>query len=179
MEADDENEKMPGARHDPERKYRHVGSAGDPVSGRDGMTGKASPGVWQRFCRLLKPDWMFAFILLVGMSLLAVSIFDPNEAHPGNVTPLIKIVGAVLLVVALSYVATYAAALDRRKIEDYFFQMMANGAIVAIITAIFANMVWLVFEKQLGTMSADTLVAILISAWGLGYFFYRFRGLNA
>lgn len=143
------------------------------------MTGTGSPGIWQRFCRLLKPDWMFGFILLVGLGLLAVSIFDPNEVHPGNVTSLSKIIGAVLLVLALSYVATYAAALDRRKIEDYFFQMMANGAVVAIITAIFANMVWLIFEKQLGTMSADNLVAILIFSWGLGYFFNRLRGLNS
>ncbi|AMO72496.1 hypothetical protein [Sphingorhabdus sp. M41] len=142
------------------------------------MTGSSSPGIWQRFCRLLKPDWMFGFILLVGMGLLAVSIFDPNEVRPGSVTPLTKVVGAALLVLLLSYVATYAAALDRRKLEDYFFQMMANGAIVAIISAIFANMVWLVFEKQLGTMSAGNLVAILISAWGFGYFFYRIRGLN-
>lgn len=122
---------------------------------------------------------MFGFILLVGLGLLAVSIFDPNEVHLGNVTPLSKIIGAVLLVLALSYVATYAAALDRRKIEDYFFQMMANGAIVAIITAIFANMVWLIFERHLGTMSADNLVAILIFSWGLGYFFNRLRGLNS
>jgi hypothetical protein len=114
----------------------------------------------------------------VGMGLLAVSIFDPNEVRVGTVTPVVKIIGAALLVLLLSYVATYAAALDRRKLEDYFFQMMANGAIVAIITTIFANMVWLVFEKQLGTMSADNLVAILITAWGFGYFFYRFRGLN-
>ncbi|WP_417592630.1 hypothetical protein [Parasphingorhabdus sp.] len=143
------------------------------------MTGNPSPGVWQRFCRLLKPDWMFGFILLVGMGLLAVSIFDPHEARLGTVTSLTKIIGAVLLVLALSYVATHAAALDRRKIEDYFFQMMANGAIVAIITAIFANMIWLVFEGQLGTMSAGNLVAILITAWGLGYFFNRLRGLNS
>ncbi|VWX59162.1 conserved membrane hypothetical protein [Sphingorhabdus sp. 109] len=179
MEVDDENEKMPGARDDSERKYRDVGGAGDPVAGSDGMTGNASPGIWQRFCRLLKPDWMFGFILLVGLSLLAVSIFDPNEVRQANVTPAVKIIGASLLVLLISYIATYAAALDRRKLEDYFFQMMANGAIVAIITAIFANMVWLVFEKQLGTMSADNLVAILISSWGLGYFFYRMRGLNA
>ena len=121
---------------------------------------------------------MFGFILIVGMGLLAVSIFDPNEVRVGTVTPVVKIIGAALLVLLVSYIATYAAALDRRKLEDYFFQMMANGAIVAIITAIFANMVWLVFEKQFGTMSADSLVAILITAWGLGYFFYRFRGLN-
>ncbi|MEH6661333.1 MAG: hypothetical protein V7679_06780 [Parasphingorhabdus sp.] len=143
------------------------------------MSTSRSPGIWQRFCRLFKPDWMFGFILLVGMGLLAVSIFDPNEVRPGTVTPVAKIIGAALLVLTLSYIATYAAALDRRKLEDYFFQMMANGAIVAIITTIFANMVWLVFEKQLGTMSADSLVAILITAWGFGYFFYRFRGLNA
>lgn len=155
-----------------------MGGAAGPVSGGDVMTSSRSPGIWQRFCRLLKPDWMFGFILLVGIGLLAVSIFDPNEVRPGNVTPLIKIIGAALLVLLISYIATYAAALDRRKLEDYFFQMMANGAIVAIITAIFANMVWLVFEKQLGTMSADNLVAILITAWGFGYFFYRFRGLN-
>tara|TARA_R110002124_G_C8824675_1_gene504258 strand:+ start:73 stop:504 length:432 start_codon:yes stop_codon:yes gene_type:complete len=142
------------------------------------MTGSGTPGIWQRLCRLLKPDWMFGFILFVGLGLLAVSMFDPNEVRPGNVAPLTKSIGAVLLVLALSYVATYAAALDRRKIEDYFFQMMANGAIVAIITGIVANMVWLMFEEQLGTMSADNLVAILIAAWGLGYFFHRFRGLN-
>jgi hypothetical protein len=155
-----------------------MGGAGGPVSGGDVMTASGSPGIWQRFCRLFKPDWMFGFILLVGMGLLAVSIFDPNEVRAGTVTPVAKIIGAALLVLLISYIATYAAALDRRKLEDYFFQMMANGAIVAIITTIFANMVWLVFEKQLGTMSADNLVAILITAWGLGYFIYRFRGLN-
>ncbi|NRD88496.1 hypothetical protein C8024_01995 [Sphingopyxis sp. BSNA05] len=84
------------------------------------MTGKGSPGVWQRFCRLLKPDWMFAVILLVGLGLLAVSIFDPNEIRPGHVTPAVKIIGASLLVLLISYIATYAAALDRRKLEDYF-----------------------------------------------------------
>jgi hypothetical protein len=155
-----------------------MGSAGGSVSGGDVMTASGSPGIWRRFCRLFKPDWIFGFILIVGMGLLAVSIFDPNEVRVGTVTPVVKIIGAALLVLLLSYVATYAAALDRRKLEDYFFQMMANGAIVAIITTIFANMVWLVFEKQLGTMSADNLVAILITAWGFGYFFYRFRGLN-
>lgn len=142
------------------------------------MTASGSPGICRRFCRLFKPDRMFGFILIVGMGLLAVSIFDPNEVRVGTVTPVVKIIGAALLVLLISYIATYAAALDRRKLEDYFFQMMANGAIVAIITAIFANMVWLVFETQLGTMSADNLVAILITAWGFGYFFYRFRGLN-
>lgn len=142
------------------------------------MTGSRSPGLWQRLCRMLKPDWMFGGILLVGLGLLATSIFDPNEIRPGNSAPLTKIIAAVLLTLALSYVSTYAAALDRRKIEDYFFQMMANGAIVAIITGIFANMVWLIFEEQLGTMSADALVAIVISAWGLGYFFHRVRGVN-
>ncbi|WP_417623018.1 hypothetical protein [Parasphingorhabdus sp.] len=143
------------------------------------MAGKSSANMAQRLCSLIKPDWMFGFILLVGIGMLTVSVIDPNEVVTGNITPLIKIIGSLLLVLALSYVATHAAALDRRKIEDYFFQMMANGAIVAVITAIFTHLIWLIFESHLGTMSAENLVAILITSWGFGYFFCRLRGLNA
>ncbi len=140
-------------------------------------TRESSP--WKRFFRFLKPDWMFCFIMLAGLGMLIISIVEPNEVFDGTVSPIVRLFFLAPLTLLLSCVATFAAALDRRKTEDYYFQLMANGAIVAAITTIFVHMVWLIFAKQMGTLTAESLIAILMLSWGLGYFFYRIRGLTA
>ena len=81
--------------------------------------------------------------------------------------------------VMLSGLATLGAKLDRRHLDDYMFQMVANGAVIAIITTIFVNMIWEIGSDLLPPITRDDLVAVMMGSWSLGYFFYRWRGLNA
>jgi len=83
------------------------------------------------------------------------------------------------IVFFLALFATFGAALDRRKLDDYYFQLMANGAIIAVVTTLFTNMIWGMLDDLLPALSGDELAGALIGSWSLGYFFYRFRGLNA
>jgi len=75
--------------------------------------------------------------------------------------------------------ATFGAALDRRKLDDYYFQLMANGAIIAVITTLLTNVIWGLLDGMFPSLSANELTGVLTASWSLGYFFYRFRGLKA
>ncbi|MEM8917324.1 MAG: hypothetical protein AAGE37_00580 [Pseudomonadota bacterium] len=131
-----------------------------------------------RIYNSLKPDWAFGFVLLVGLGLLVLEVQDPQEQVMAAWSATTIAGAAIMFTVIIAFLATILAALDRKKTDDYHFQIMANSAIIAIITAIFVNMVWSLAEPQLGTMSVQILIAILLFAWGLGYFFYRWRGFG-
>lgn len=141
--------------------------------------GKDGPGLWRKLCRLIKPDWLFVLLLLFGIGLLALG--DPGTSDSlGSPAPLFpRLLLLIGIVFFLALFATFGAALDRRKLDDYYFQLMANGAIIAVVTTLFTNMIWGMLDDLLPALSGDELAGVLIGSWSLGYFFYRFRGLNA
>lgn len=128
--------------------------------------------------RWLKPDWLFAVILIVSMVLMVLSGLktEVSQFVPPPLFPkLALLIGAM---VALSAIATLGAKLDRKHLDDYMFQMVANGAVIGIITTIFVNMLWEIGSDILPPLTNDDLIAVMIGSWSLGYFFYRWRGLN-
>ena len=137
------------------------------------------PGLWRKFCKLIKPDWLFALLLLFSMMLL---VLDNQGAmatagSPPSLYP--KLLLLIGIVFSLALFATFGAALDRRKLDDYYYQLMANGAIIDAVTTLFTNMIWGMLDDVFPALSGDELAGVLIGSWSLGYFFYRFRGLNA
>lgn len=122
---------------------------------------------------MLKPDWVFAFLLPVSVIMLIAENLKPEPVIA--VDPLIKILAISGLTLVIAFIATFAAAMDRRKVEDYFFQLMINGAIVGIVSTLFVNLTWDLFY---GPLMGDDIIAVMLASWSLGYFFYRIRGLN-
>ncbi|GAA0474934.1 hypothetical protein GCM10009096_15660 [Parasphingorhabdus litoris] len=148
-------------------EFRHIVSGDVPVSE------PSTRNLWQRTYRAIKPDWVFGFLLLVSITMLIAENLDPEPVIA--VDPLMKILALSGLTLVIAFIATYAAAMDRRKVEDYFFQLMINGAIVGIITTLFVNLAW---DLLYGPLMGDDLIAVMLASWSLGYFFYRIRGLN-
>ncbi|SIN68687.1 hypothetical protein SAMN02745824_1827 [Parasphingorhabdus marina DSM 22363] len=137
-----------------------------------------TPGLRSRIYKSLKPDWAFGFVLIVGLGLLVLEVQDPAQYVAAKWSASAVAAAAIVLTLIIALLATVVAALDRKKTDDYHFQIMANSAIIANITAIFVHMVWNLAEPRLGTMSVQIMIAILLFAWGLGYFFYRWRGFG-
>ncbi|WP_337658650.1 hypothetical protein [Sphingorhabdus sp. Alg231-15] len=165
------NYMQPGS---PKRRYCHVGKLLYPVSGDVPVSEPSTRNIWQRIHSAIKPDWAFALVLPTSVMMLVAENLKPEPVIP--VDPLMKILALSGLTLIIAFVATYAAAMDRRKVEDYFFQLMINGAIVGIITTLFVNFVW---DLLYGSLMGDDVIAVMLASWSLGYFFYRIRGLNS
>lgn len=136
-------------------------------------------GNWPRMWKWIKPDWLFLFMLTASVALLLMSGLksDVREFVPPPLFPKVALlIGAVLL---LSAIATVGAKLDRKHLDDYMFQMVANGAVIAIVTTLLVNMIWEMGSAILPPITRDDLIAAMMGSWSLGYFFYRWRGLNA
>jgi drug/metabolite transporter (DMT)-like permease len=154
---------------------RHPFSIGE-VSAVESQPHKS---IWYRMCRWFKPDWIFAFMLTASVVLLVLSGLktDVRPLVPSPLFPkLALLIGAT---VALSIMATLGAKLDRKHLDDYMFQMVANGAVIGIVTTLFVNMLWEIGSDILPPLTSDDLIAVMIGSWSLGYFFYRWRGLNS
>ncbi len=157
----------------PKCRYCHVGKLLYPVSGDVPVSEPSTRNIWQRIHGAIKPDWAFALVLPVSIMMLVTENLDPEPVVA--VDPLMKILVLAGLTVIIAFVATYAAAMDRRKVEDYYFQLMTNGAIVGIVTTLFVNLVW---DLLYGPLTGDDVIAVMLASWSMGYFFYRIRGLN-
>lgn len=126
----------------------------------------------------IKPDWLFLFMLIASVALLLLSGLKTDIVRyvpPPLFPKLALLIGATI---ALSAIATVGARLDRKHLDDYMFQMVANGAVIAIITTILVNMIWEIGSGLLPVLTRDDLIAVMMGSWSLGYFFYRWRGLN-
>ena len=163
---------------DSDGKYRDLVQCIFDRGGNDMNQAEPTKSLRHRIYKSLKPDWAFGFVLVVGLGLLVLEVQDPQELVVATWSAPTIAGAAIMLTIVIALLATIVAALDRKKTDDYHFQIMANSAIIANITAIFVNMAWNLAEPQLGTMSVQILIAILLFAWGLGYFFYRWRGFG-
>lgn len=174
---DHENQEMFLPQDEPGRKYHYVDQYILALGGR--MSQPASnQSLRRRIYGLVKPDWMFAVNFFIGTGLLILETRDPTQLMDAQWSPLAVAGAAIGLTFLLSSVATIVAALDRRGTDDYHFQLMANGAIIAVLAAIFVNLAWLMAAPVLGTMTAPIMIGILLLAWSLGYFLGRWRGIN-
>lgn len=121
---------------------------------------------------------MFAFLLTASVVLLVLSGLK-TDVRPFVPPPLFPKLALVIgAMITLSAIATLGAKLDRRHLDDYMFQMVANGAVIGIVTTLFVNMLWEIGADILPPITNDDLIAVMLGSWSLGYFFYRIRGLN-
>ena len=127
----------------------------------------------KRIYGLLKPDWLFGLVFLISIVMLIVENIDPEPII--ELDPVLKIAILAGLTLAATFAVTIGAALDRRKTEDYFFQMITNGAFVGIVATMLVNFVW---DILYGPLLGDDLIAVMLASWSLGYFFYRARGFS-
>lgn len=127
----------------------------------------------------IKPDWLFLFMLIASVALLLLSGLktDVSTFVPPPLFPKLALLIGVM--VSLSAIATVGAKLDRKHLDDYMFQLVANGAVIAIVTTILVNMIWEMGSSILPPITRDDLISVMMGSWSLGYFFYRIRGLNA
>jgi hypothetical protein len=158
-----------------------VGGARDPVfvGAVNSVEQEPRKNLWSRMSGWLKPDWLFVFMLFASVVLAVLNGLktDAFQFVPPPLFPKLALLMGTM--VMLSGLATLGAKLDRRHLDDYMFQMVANGAVIAIITTIFVNMIWEIGSDLLPPITRDDLVAVMMGSWSLGYFFYRWRGLNA
>lgn len=143
------------------------------------MTKVTKPrSLWRRICSLIKPDWIFGFMLIAS---IAVTIFPPSNLTVGGdailVWPFKPMIILVLLLI-IGLIATFGVALDKKFADDYHFQLMANGAIVAIMGALFVILIFDLFDRWLPQLATKEMLSILLLGWSSGYFFYRIKGLN-
>lgn len=127
---------------------------------------------------LLKPDWVFAVMLLTSGVFIFTSQSDLKVGGGLAVSPVIKgllIIGSVFLV---SFLSTMGISLDRKMADDYYFQLMAQGAIVGIITNLIIVGAFILLKDWLPVLTIKDIFSVMLAAWALGYFFYRWRGLN-
>ena len=126
-----------------------------------------------------KPDWRFVFLLAASIAILVIGGLkaEASQFVPPPLFPkLVLLIGAM---VTLSAIATLGAKLDRKHLDDYLFQMITNGAVIGIITTIFVNMACEIGKDFMPPINSDDLMAVMVGSWSLGYFFYRWRGLNS
>jgi len=128
-----------------------------------------------------KVDIVMLILVVAGTTLL-FSGPDKAAAYVVPVSAAVKAGLAVLATAILSLLATWGANMDRRCGEDYVFQLIANAAVVAVITTMFVHLVWdmnFLNEMGLPKPASGDIVGVMMLSWAFGYYFYRFRGLNS
>ncbi|QJB68904.1 hypothetical protein [Parasphingorhabdus halotolerans] len=128
--------------------------------------------------RLIKPDWVFA-LMLIGP--IAALLFPPSDIAVGGEVILawpFKAIIIIFLLLAISFIATFGVAFDKKFADDYHFQLMANGAVVGIMGVLFVSLTFDLLDMWLPQLGAKEMLSILLGSWSLGYFFYRIKGLK-
>ncbi|WP_164116730.1 hypothetical protein [Sphingorhabdus sp. Alg239-R122] len=128
-----------------------------------------------------KLDILFAFLAPVSIFLFADGPPKNAEIPPvfGQYVMAAIGIGATLL---FSLIATKAADLDRRCAEEYAFQMLANAAVIAVITTMFTHVIWdmsVLNDMGLPKPSSGQIIGVLVLSWAAGYAIYRIRGIKS
>lgn len=134
----------------------------------------------KRDWQMRKSDVSFALMGLIGIAGLTVDSFDATKSAIIAPNPWATAVAVVLLMVAVGFLVTKVAALDRRRTEEYSFQLISSAALVAVATTLFVSFVWssdLLLSRWLGTPTTGQVMALLLGSWSIGYFTYRVRGV--
>lgn len=130
-------------------------------------------GWGKRLYRAIKPDWVFAILLVFLVSVpLRGGIVDAEPELARYATLFAVMVGVTGL-------ALFLARLEKRLAEDYYYRLVAQSAVVAVagtVLVVFAYEKFAPATQQLG--SHETLF-VLLGCWAIGYFLSRFFGPDA
>ena len=126
-------------------------------------------------------DVAFGAMGIFGAAGLILENFDDNQPVPHAPDPLLSGLAAVTMILIVGLIITKIAALDRKGSEEYTFQLLANGAVVSVMTTMFVTLLWtsdLLLSPWLGEPSSSHVIAMLLGSWSVGYFTYRIRGVG-
>lgn len=135
--------------------------------------GKSKPAGWRRLHRLLKPDWIFGLLLI----LIAMQI--TKQVVTGTEDGTAKFLVALGLTVLASLLSGFGVQFDRRIVEDYFYQLIAQSAVIAVVTTFVVFAIFESFPDIFNALRPSDVIFVLITSWTLGYFFVRWRGFNS
>ncbi len=116
---------------------------------------------------------------IASIMMIADTANDTASFSDGSPALVVAIIAATVVFALLAIVAT---KIDRRCAEDYAYQIVANAALIGLTTTVLINMVWLfalTFGSGLPTPSGQMMTGILTLSWCIGYYWYRFRGLQS
>ena len=130
---------------------------------------KLSPG---------KLDLLFILPAIVSIRMIADT---PNKANAAfTLDPVMQGIMLVAGTILIGFLILLGSDLDRRFTEDYLFQMLANAALIAVGTTALINMFWLGAMQfyQLPELTAQNITGVMVLAFFLGYYLFRFRGVK-
>lgn len=129
-------------------------------------------GAWKRMCRIVSPDWVFGVLMVLIAGLVVRDGVLADDAGSGII---LALAGMTLLA---SVLAAIGSRFDRGMIEDFHYRLMAQGAIVAVVStlvvAVMADIMW----DGLAMLGGEHMVMVLMLGWSVGYFYHRWRGLD-
>ena len=132
---------------------------------------------WQ----MLKSDISFTLAGIFGLVGVSIDSFDRTRDAILPENPWLTAGVIVALAVLVGFLVTKVAAIDRRRSEEYTFQILSSAAVVAVITTLFVTFVWssdMLLAPYLGEPTIAQVIAVLMGSWSVGYFIYRFRGVS-
>lgn len=127
-------------------------------------------------------DAALIFCALAGAVLIFGGGAEESPAVAAASRPLLHLAIALGAILLVGLAASWLAEIDRRCAEDYVFQLIANGALIGVVTTLFTHTLWSVdflLGRWLGEPSADAMLGVTMCGWAVGYFTYRLRGLRA
>ncbi len=126
-------------------------------------------------------DASFGIMALFGFAGVAVDAFDTTHMTPNAPNPVMTAVGVCALMIIVGSIIARVAMLDKSRSEEYVYQTMASGAIVAVATTIAIIFAWttdFLLQPWLGAPSPSQIIALLLGSWAIGYFTYRVKGVH-
>jgi hypothetical protein len=122
-------------------------------------------------------DALFAAVGLVALSGLALSAGHGIPAIEPAASPLAKGAAVVGALVGGAALASQTSRLDQKLADDFLYHTLTKSAFIAIMAFVFAAVLWVVlFQHSLGGLSSSSMVALIVGAWSLSYFYTRVRG---
>ncbi len=131
--------------------------------------------------QMLKADISFGLMGAFGIFGLALDSFDATREAIAPPQPWLTAAVVVALAVLIGFIVTKVASIDRQHSEEYTFQIMANGAVVSVVTTLFVTLAWtsdFLLSRWLGDPTSAQIIALLMASWSIGFFTYRIRGVG-
>ena len=130
--------------------------------------------------RRLTPRMVDWFILLpVAVSITMIGEIDPPRESVWHIGQLAQGGVVTILGLAITILVAACSAIDRRSSEEYLFQIVANAALVAIVSTSLLHLLWLIGIKtfDLPDLSGENMIGVMTLTWALAYYWFRRRGI--
>ena len=125
-------------------------------------------------------DVVFAVFGLIAFAVLALGSGKGAAAIAPSDDPLRTGLAVAGLTLAVAIVGCFGTILDQRFADELVFQTLTKAAAVGLFTFFLATALWATFfARSMGALPAETMPALALLGFSIGYFFTRVRGTRA